>query len=227
MPTDELLVLACSKKWGGRCVAGISKRTGGWLRPVSRRLHRELASGHYRVNGRDIEPLDIVRIEHGDNLDDPSQPENVEVGAGRWRMTGRVDPVDAARVLSPHLVEGPALLGNRGAAVPEEEAMGGMEASLALVRPRGTEFCLEQPWPGASRPRPRVGFELGNQHYNLALTDYLVAPRLVAAGIGTHGLVDLGLRADSDVLLTVSLAEPQDGWCTKLVAAVLLLPEER
>ncbi|HET7485438.1 MAG TPA: hypothetical protein VFJ64_08685 [Solirubrobacterales bacterium] len=102
-----------------------------------------------------------------------------------------------------------------------------MEASLALVRPRSTEFCLEQPWPGASRPRPRVGFELGSQHYNLALTDYLVAPRLVAAGIGTHGLEDLGLRADTDVLLTVSLAEPQDGWCTKLVAAVLLLPEER
>ncbi len=137
-------------------MAGISERTGGWLRPVSRRLHRELASSHYRVDGRDIEPLDIVRIEYGDNLDDPSQPENVEVGVTRWQLTGRVDRGDAGRVLVPHLVEGPVLLGNRGAAMPEEEAMQGVEASLALVRPRRLEFRLEQPWPGASRPRPRA-----------------------------------------------------------------------
>lgn len=223
MPTDEMLVLACSKKWGGRCVAGISRQTRGWLRPVSDRPHRELSSRHYRVEGRNIEPLDIVRIEYGDSLDDPSQPENVEVGISPWQLTGRVDPGDARQVLSPHLVDGPALLGNRGGAVPEEEASHGVEASLALVRAKRSEFSLEPPWPGKMRPRPRVRFELGGQGYDLALTDYLVAPRLAKAGIGSHGLADLGLRDDSDVFLTVSLAEPQDGWCTKLAAAVLVV----
>ena len=226
MQVDELLVLACSKKWGGRCVAGVSKRTRGWLRPVSDRPHRELAARHYRVDGRELEPLDIVRIEHGDNLDDPSQPENVEVGAARWELVERVNPADAGRVLSRYLVDGPALLGNRGKAMPEEMAMEGVEASLALVRPGCAQFRLEPPYSEESPTRPRVLFELDGQDYDLALTDYLVAPRLIAAGLGVHGLADLGLPAESDMLLTVSLAEPKEEWCIKLVAAVLLLPGE-
>jgi Dual OB-containing domain len=224
---DEMLVLACSKKWGGRCVAGISKRTGRWLRPVSDRSHGELGARYYRVGGRDIEPLDIVRLEYGEGLDDPSQPENVEVAASRWKLIGTVDPGRAADVLEPYLVGGPVLLENRGAAVPEDEAMLGVEASLALVRPERLEFCLEPPWPGKNRPRPRADFKLDGQGYDLALTDYLVAPRLIAAGLGSHSLADLGFDDGSDVLLTISLAEPRDEWCTKLVAAVLLLRQGR
>lgn len=225
MPVNEILVLACSKKWGGRCVAGISKRTGDWLRPVSNHPHGELYPYHYRIDGRDTEILDVVGFEHGGGADDPSQPENVEVAASRWWLTGKVDAADAVAVISPHLVNGPTLLGNRGLAVPGEEAMRGVGASLALVRPRSTEFHLEPPRKGTSRPRPRVGFELGGQRYDLALTDYLVAPALMNAGLGTHELIALGFDADADVFLTVSLAEARDGWCTKLVAAVLFLPE--
>ncbi len=177
------------------------------------------------MDGRDLKPLDIVRIEYGENLNDPAQPENVEVGISPWQLIGRVDPADADNLLSPHLVDGPTLLGNRGGAVPEEKALRGVEASLALVRPNRPEFSLEPPWPGKMRSRPRIRFELGGQSYDLALTDYFVAPRLTKAGIGSHGLADLGLRDDSGLFLTVSLAEPQDGWCTKLVAAVLVVPE--
>lgn len=220
-----MVVLACSKKWGGRCVAGISRQTHDWLRPVSDRPHRELSSRHYRVDGRDLKPLDIVRVEYGENLGDPAQPENVEVGASPWQLIGRVAPGDAGEVLSPHLVDGPALFGNRGGAVPEKEALRGMEASLALVRPERPEFSLEPPWPGKMRTRPRIRFALGGKGYDLALTDYFVAPRLTKAGLGSHGLADLGLPDDSDLFLTVSLAEPLDGWCTKLVAAVLVIPE--
>lgn len=221
-----MLVLACSKKWGGRCVAGLSKQTGGWLRPVSGRPHGELSPYHYRIDGRDIEPLDVVRIEHGDGMNDPSQPENVAVGDARWELSGKVDLPDANAVLAPHLVEGPVLLGNRGGAVPEDEAMRGVEASLAIVRPAAVEFHLEEPWEGTGRPRPRVRFDLAGQRYDLALTDYLVAPRLMKLGLGSHGLASLGLLKRSEALLTVSLAEARDEWCTKLVAAALFLPEE-
>lgn len=147
------------------------------------------------------------------------------MGASRWWRTGKVDPAEAVAVLSPHLVDGPVLLGNSGAAVPEEETMRGMDASLALVRPEGTEFHLEQPWEGTSRLRPRVGFEPGGRRYDLALTDYLVRPRLMNAGPGPHELTDLGFDGDADVYLTISLAEAREDWRTKLVAAVLFLPE--
>jgi hypothetical protein len=191
---------------------------------VSNHSHGELYPYHYRIDGRDIELLDVVGFEHGGQIGDPSQPENVEVGASRWRLTGRVDEMDAAAVIAPHLVGGPVLLGNRGSAVTEEEAMQGVDASLALVKPRSTEFRLEPPWRGTSRPRPRVGFELGGQDYDLALTDYLVAPSLMNADPGAHTLTDLGFDVAADVYLTVSLAEARDDWCTKLIAAVLFLP---
>jgi hypothetical protein len=226
MPVEEIVVLASSKKWGGKCVAGISMDTGAWLRPVSHLSHRELTSYYYRIEGHEIGPLDRVRFEHEGGLADPSQPENVAVSASRWQLAGRVDPGQAVGILSPYVIEGPTLLGNRGAAMPEDEAMEGVEASLALVRPSEARFHLEPPWEGASRARPRVAFELDGQGYDLALTDYLVAPRLMRAGLGEHDLYELGLPSGARMHLTVSLAEARDGWCTKLVAAVLPLPEE-
>jgi putative nucleic acid modification protein with dual OB domain len=226
MPVDEIVVLACSKKWGGRCVAGISRKSGRWLRPVSRLPHGELTPYHYRIDGREIEPLDVVRLEHMHGLDDPTQPENVAVGDSRWQLIGNLDSVTANEVFSRHLVDGPALLGNRGGALTEEDAMRGVDASLALVRPTEVEFHLEPPWEGTSRARPRVSFELSRQSYDLALTDYRVAPRLMRAGLGSHGFAGLGIPSTAGIYLTVSLAEARDGWCTKLAAAVLTLPQE-
>jgi hypothetical protein len=225
MQAEEMMVLACSKKWGGRCVAGISSRSGRWLRPVSTLPHGELTPYHYRIEGREICPFDLIRFEYEGGLSDPSQPENVAVAAGRWELMGRVDPADADDVLSRHVVDGPVLLGNRGAAMPEDDARMGVEASLALVRPREVEFHLEPPWEGTSRARPRAAFELDGQSYDFALTDYMVAPRLMKAGLGSHGLADLGVAPGSAIYLTVSLAEARDDWCTKLVAAVLVLPK--
>jgi hypothetical protein len=227
MPVDEMVVLACSKKWGGRCVAGVSRGTGRWLRPVLPRSEGGLGSYYWRIGGHEIGPLDVVRFEHRGELDDPTQPENVEVTDSRWELIDRVDRVSAYDTLSPHLVEGPRLLGNRGAAMPESEASRGVEASLALIAPGRIEFHLEPPYDGTSKLRPRVRFELHGQDYDLALTDYLVRPRLLRAGLGHHDIADIGIEPASGILLTTSLAEAREGWCTKLVAAVLPLLERR
>jgi hypothetical protein len=225
MSVDEIVVLACSKKWGGRCVAGISRRTGRWLRPVSAQARDGLAPYYWRIDGREIKPLDVVSFEHRGASGDPTQPENVEVAESRWELTDRIEPEDALGVLSSHLANGPGLLGNRGSAVPETVARHGVDASLALIAPENIECHLDPPHEGTSKLRPRIQFELSGQRYDLALTDYLVRPKLFAAGLGNHGLSDLGLEAASSILLTISLAEALDGWCTKLVAAVLPLPE--
>lgn len=225
MAVEEIVVLANSMKWGGRCVAGISTRGGRWVRPVSDRLHGELRPLHHRIDGRDLAPLDVVSFEHDGRVNNPAQPENVKVGNSRWWLTGRVEPADALGHLSPQLVEGPDLLGNREASVPEAEALQGVDASLALVKPAKVEFDLDPPFEGTSKSRPRTRFDLGGQHYDLAVTDFLIRSRLLKAGLGTHGLAELGLDPGADVLLTVSLAEAYGGRCWKLVAAVLVLPE--
>jgi hypothetical protein len=186
--------------------------------------HKQLIPVHYRIDGRDIRPLDVVRFEHGGSTGDPTQPENVEVEIAPWGMVGRIDPGRAYGELEPVLAPGPSLLGNRGAAVVEATALRGVESSLALVEPTATEFVLEPPREGSSRSRPRAVFYLDSRRYDLALTDYLVRPRLMQMEHGRYELSDLGFDSDDEVLLTVSLAEARDGWCTKLVAAVLLLP---
>lgn len=227
MPVAEIVVLANSKKWGGRCVAGVSTRDGRWVRPVSSGPHGTLSPRQYRVDGRDLRLLDIVSFEHDGPAGDPSQPENVEVGDSRWWLTGAVDSAEALDHLSPHLIAGPTLLGNRGTAVPEAEASKGVDASLALVRPAEIEFCLDPPLGGTSKPRPRARFNLGGERYDLALTDFLVRPRLLKVGRGAHGLERLGLDPTADVLLTISLAEAREEWCVKLAAAVLILPRRQ
>jgi len=190
MSVDEIAVLACSRKWGGRCVAGISIETGRWLRPVSRPSRNGLGPYYWRIDGRAIRALDVVCLSHEGGLDDPSQPENALVDGSRWRLTGRLESTDATDFLARHVVQGPVLLGNRG----------------------------------TGRPRPRVGFALDGETYDLALTDYQVAPKLMNAGLGVHEPVDIGLAPGASLYLTVSLAEAREGWCTKLVAAVIPLP---
>ncbi|MEX2447589.1 MAG: hypothetical protein WD404_02465 [Solirubrobacterales bacterium] len=225
MPVDEIVILTNSLKWGGRCVAGISLGSGRWVRPVSARPHGELHPHQHRIDGRDAGIFDIVGFEHDGGTADPTQPENVRVGGARWWRTGRMGRKDAARSLDTHRVEGPALLGNRGLAVREEEAKRGVDASLALVQPDGVEFRLDPPREGTAKLRPRVGFELGGEAYELSLTDTVVRPRLMRAGVGSHGASDLGLDPDERLLLTVSLAEAREGWCTKLAAAIFTLPK--
>lgn len=224
MPIAEIIVLANSKKWGGRCVAGVSTQEGRWVRPVSGGPHGALHSRQYRVDGHDLRLLDVVGFEHDGPIGDPSQPENIEVGDSRWWLTGTIDPVEAGDRLAPHLVNDPALLGNRGSAVPETEASKGVDASLALIQPAEIEFCLAPPLEGTSKLRPRARFGLGDQHYDLALTDFLIRPRLLKAGLGTYDLAELGLNPTVDVLFTISLAEAREDWCVKLVAGVLTLP---
>jgi hypothetical protein len=225
MPVEEIIVLACSRKWGGRCVAGISLDTGGWIRPVSQPSRNGLEPYYWRIEGREIKPLDVVHLEHEGKLGDPSQPENVLVAPARWRLVKVIDSTDAAAVLAPYLVEGPVLLGNRGTSMVEEKAMDGVEASLALVHPDAITFRLDPPWEGKGNRRPRAAFDLNGESYDLALTDYLASPKLMRAGLGSHETTALGFTPDADLYLTVSLAEARNGWCTKLIAAVIPLPK--
>ncbi|HEU4905132.1 MAG TPA: hypothetical protein VFT19_03320 [Solirubrobacterales bacterium] len=225
MPGDEIIIMANSLKWGGRCVAGISVRSGAWVRPVSTRPHGELYPFQYCIDGREAELFDVVGFEHEGSTGDPTQPENVQVGDSRWWRTGRVGREEAARALGSHRIEGPVLLGNRGKALPEDEAERGVEASLALVEPGRIEFRLDPPLEGTAKRRPRVEFDLGGETYTLSMTDTAVRPRLLRAGLGRHDPSEVGLGSDGPILLTVSLAEARDGWCTKLVAAAFTLPK--
>lgn len=225
MPAAEIIVLANSKKLGGRCIAGISTRSGRWVRPVSGLPNGQLAPAHCRVEGRQPELLDIVRFDYSEQLDNPAQPENLLLEDSAWDLVGTVPPAEAYDRLVGHLVRGPALLGNLGRAVPAEAAGEGVGASLALVEPdRAPVFQAKPASEEAGQLRPRVEFSLRGQDYEFPITDFAIAPRLRARGCGSYSKEQLGGEGAGRALLTVSLGEALNEWHWKLVAAVLFLP---
>lgn len=223
MPTEEILVLASSRKHGGRCVAGVT-RAGTWVRPVSVGSHG-LFKAECGVDGRWPEVLDVVRFGYSKRTEDPAQPENFLIDGSEWELRKRLDPAEAAGSLRRFLTAGSKLLGNRGKAVKDEVAAEGVETSLALIAPRsGIELILSPPEDGQGKPRPRVVFDLGRTRYDLPVTDIPVEEAIREAGVGVYDPEDLGFDATGTVLLTISLGEEFEGWHYKLAAAVLFLP---
>jgi len=157
MPFEEILVLASSRKLGGRCVAGIT-RSGEWLRPVCGQP-RGLRRAECEVEGRWPAVLDVVRFGYQERLRDPTQPENVLIDHSAWELKAQVTPAEAYGRLRPFLTTGTGLLGNRGKAVTEEEAAGGVEASLALVAPTsGVSFLIRPAEETQGKLKPRAVF---------------------------------------------------------------------
>lgn len=223
MPTEEILVLASSRKLGGRCVAGIT-RSGEWVRPVSNEPHG-LFQIECEVDGRLPEVLDVVRFPYVKRLADSAQPENVLIDGSEWELRRKLPPEEANERLHQFLATGPRLLGNRGRAMKEEEAAEGVEASLALIEPRsGIELIMHPPEEEQGKHKPRVGFDFASTRYELPVTDIPVEEAIRDAGVGRYEPEELGFDASGTVFLTVSLGEAYNGWHYKLAAAVLFLP---
>jgi hypothetical protein len=224
MPVEDIIVLASSRKRGGRCVAGISTDTGEWVRPVSD-ANYGLTFQECSVDGRWPEVLDRVRFSYQGSTGEPSQPENLLLGAEDWELAGELDLEAAYGELSPHLADSPSLFGNFGKAVADEVAKQGLDASLVLLEPEHpVNFVLKPASETYGKFKPRVGFVTSGRPYELNLTDFEVYRLVLDAGPGTYAAEDLGLDASGHTLLTVSLAGAYNGWHHKLVAAVLSLP---
>ena len=63
MPFLKTIVcLANSRKHGERCIAGIDRETGRWVRPVSGLDDGRVPRARQLVDGRDVQLLDLVRV---------------------------------------------------------------------------------------------------------------------------------------------------------------------
>lgn len=223
MPSEEFLVLASSKKLGGRCVAGLNK-SGEWVRPVSG-AHHGLFLTECGIAGRWPEVLDVVRFDYVRRLEDPAQPENLLIDGSQWELRKKVPRAEAYERLRGYRDQGPLLFGNRGKAVPEDEAAEIVDASLALIEPAsGISLLMRPPEEERGKLKPRVVFDHGGRRYDLPLTDVPIEEAVKAAGVGEYAPQELGFDASGRVLLTVSLAEAYEGWHHKLAAAVIFLP---
>jgi hypothetical protein len=221
LSTDEIIVLACSRKFGGKCVAGISRESGEWVRPVSAYQHGQLDGTQTRVAGRQVKLLDVVRVYHEGLAGNPAQPENVVLSDHAWELTDMLDPEMARAELADHIMGRGPLFGNRGQAVPAEQAAEGLDASIALIEPPEEVAFRTRRFTGSISPR--AVFAFSGRELNLAITDEPMRATVLKAGDGEHSLADLGIDCDHTIM-TISLAEPKGEWCSKLVAGFPFFP---
>jgi len=225
VPLVDLICLANSYKWNNRCVAGLRVDGGGWVRPVSDKEHGELQYSQYRLPDHSEPHLfDVIRVGLSHRRPLPHQPENWLMDHSEWILLERPASADHARVAAAALFRGALLFGNAGRSVPHAQFRGRpARESLALVKPAGirwrTEFNTYE-----LRNMPRVLFHLGDVSYDLPLTDPAYAGPLQRRDEGEYRSSDLGIPEDSTILFTISLGDPLDGICYKLVAAVLIVP---
>jgi len=217
MSTERLLVLASSRKHGGRCIAGLSLDGNGLIRPVTGG-GGELSSYETQL-GTAPRELDIVSFGHHGFAGDLVQPENVVVDGTPWTNEGPMDPAEALDLIEPHLHTANSVLGNRGKAVPAHVAEEGVDESLCLLEPANLEFVL------TSTRKPLIGFRYGGMTWELPLTDFTVSNEVRRTGEpGTYSLDDLGFETPRRVVLLLSLATNHNDWHSKLAAGVLRFP---
>jgi hypothetical protein len=215
-----MLVVANSRKMGGRCVAGVSLQTGRFVRPVSPHGDGELSDRECWVTGRTPRLLDVVSFAHRGPGNDPAQPENVVIAGAPWKLEGTANRGQALKLLLEVADSESALLGNRGRAVLETIAAEGLDASLALIEPKQLRFG-HGPQAEAHPGSPRALFKYGGQAWSLPVTDFYYGPRILRMPEGVYRWADLGLDEPKRTLLTTSLGTAHEGWHHKLVAAVL------
>jgi len=94
----ELILLASSSKNSERCIAGIDRKTGNWIRPVGSAGHGEVPFSLRKIDGKEPEILDIVEM----TLDDTAetygfQMENRKIMSVPWRKVGKATAQDMVR----------------------------------------------------------------------------------------------------------------------------------
>jgi hypothetical protein len=92
-------------------------------------------------------------------------------------------------------------------------------ASLALIQPSDLRWRIYRT-PENSR-KPRALFQLRGTSYSLPVTDPAYIDTFRSLSEGTHPVEALGIDPAMRILLTVSLSEPFEGYCYKLVCAIV------
>jgi hypothetical protein len=212
-----MLVLASSRKLGGRCIAGLSLAGNGLVRPVSDGGDGELLPSDHQLVPAPAE-FDVVAFEHAGSAGHLVQPENLVIDGEPWDSEGPMSPAMALPLIEAHLHTLSPIFGNHGKAVPAHVAEEGMEASLCVIEPDSVTFVV------TSQIKPIVEFVHYRREWELPLSDFRVSSVMRTRPAGRYSLGGLGLGDAARVMLLLSLAANHNDWHSKLVAGVLQFP---
>jgi ATP-dependent DNA helicase RecQ len=224
--TKEVVCLANSRKFSGRCIAGKEikgGRVGQWIRPVGRNETGELSVKEIRYRDGNVPRLlDVMTVPLARRHPQSYQTENYLVDEDTWlrkrsfpvaNLPGLCDPVDSLWLNGYSSNNG---LNDR---IPEAITREQIRTSLLLIRPEKAMIAVEE-GPNLLK-RLRARFYFAGEEYRLPITDPGVEDRYLGEPMGQYPL------ATGDLYFTISIGEPYEGYCYKLVAGIVgLLDEE-
>jgi hypothetical protein len=218
----RIVCLANSRKLNGRCIAGKELRNEqsvGWLRPVSAREHEEVSEYERQYSdGSDPRVLDIIEVPLLEARPKEYQKENwlldpdlywEKVGQAKWADLPRLtDPIESLWIDGNHTYHG---LNDQ---IPLAQA-GTIESSLRLLHVRNLTLSAFAPSEAFGNPKRRVQgwFRYGMNNYRLWVTDPLYEKAYLAKPDGRYEV--------GEAFLTVSLGEPYNDACYKLIATIM------
>jgi len=218
----RMVCLANSRKLNGRCVAGkelIEGRPAGWIRPVSAREHEEVSEYERQYpDGSDPKVLDIFDVPLLEPRPRGYQQENWLLDpSSYWQKVGRVTWEQLPTLADPVArlwLDGFGTYSGRNDKIPLERAES-VRGSLRLLQVDGLTLSVFSPGEAFGNPKRRVQgrFRFAGTEYHLWVTDPIYERRYLALPDGNH---ELGA-----CFLTVSLGEPYNDACYKLIAAVI------
>ena len=220
--TKRLVCLANSRKLHGRCIAGrewSGTEAGRWVRPVSAR-DGGAVSEHERQyqDGSDPQVLDVFDVPLLESQPKDYQTENWLLDPKRyWEKAGRMSPSDLSALadpIAPLWIDGHSTYSGLNDKIPIA-ATGRVKESLRLLRVDRLrlEVCRPGEAFGNDKRRVQGRFRHADRKYALWVTDpgyertYLAKP---------DGKYDLG-----GCYVTISLGEPYQDACYKLIAAII------
>lgn len=218
----RIICLANSRKLAGRCIAGrewTEQGAGHWVRPVSARPKQEVSEYERQYeDGSDPRVLDIVDVPVLQRKPQGSQSENWLLDPDHyWNKAGSFSPFDLERLLDPVdrlWTDGHHTFNGSNDKIPEE-LMQSITSSLRLIRVDALELCVFAPGEAFGNAKRRVQgrFDHAGHHYALWVTDPGYERGYLSKLDGDYEL--------GPCYLTVSLGEPYDGSCHKLLAAII------
>lgn len=221
----RILCLANSRKLSGRCIAGrevIDGKPRGWVRPVSNHDHQEVSEYERQYqDGSDPRVLDIIDVPVLDWHPGTFQQENWLLDPDfYWTPVGRATWVDLATFIDPVAplwVNSYSTYHGQNDRIPLAIAEE-LTSSLVLIEVPEVSLTVFAPSQafGNSKRRVQARFSHAGDSYRFWVTDPVYERRYLALPNGEHQL--------GRCFLTVSLGEPYEGYCYKLVAAIIEEP---
>jgi len=217
---EQIVCLANSRKYSGRCIAGKHlkiQHLGEWVRPVRDEGNGELSEKDIRIGkGQTPRPLDILSVPLSTHCPKLYQSENHIVSHSPWIKDGKL-PISKLSMLCDNVlhlwINGYHSHSGLNDRMPLDLTAEKVSSSLVLVQP--DDLCITVDKGPDLLKKIRAKFVFNHVEYLLSVTDTLVEEEFLEKDIGEYPV------RGKDIYLCVSISEPYEGYCYKLVAGII------